>query len=91
MELREEIGLRFKQARLDKHMTQQEVAEKLGMVQTSYIRYESRPLTYDTKKAKSNWITVKSYFSANFLISLPTNYTDLPIIFNQLRRADYMK
>lgn len=40
MELREEIGLRLKQARLDKHMTQQEVVEKLGMVQTSYIRYE---------------------------------------------------
>lgn len=50
MELREEIGLRFKQARLDKHMTQQEVAEKLGMVQTSYIRYEKGKVELDYGK-----------------------------------------
>lgn len=41
MELREEIGLRLKQARLDKHMTQQEVVENWEWC---------RPLTYDTKR-----------------------------------------
>lgn len=50
MELREEIGLRLKQARLDKHMTQQEVVEKLGMVQTSYIRYEKGKVELDYGK-----------------------------------------
>lgn len=50
MELSEEIGLRLKQARTDKHMTQQQVAEKLGMRQTSYIRYEKGKIELDYEK-----------------------------------------
>ncbi len=50
MSLKQSLGARLKQARTDKHMTQKEVAEKLGMLQPAYARYESGKTELDYEK-----------------------------------------
>ena len=50
MSLKQSLGASLKQARTDNHMTQKEVAEKLGMLQPAYARYESGKTELDYEK-----------------------------------------
>lgn len=47
---KKEIGNRLKQARKNAGFTQKQVAEKLGMVQPSYIKYEDGRIELDYHK-----------------------------------------
>jgi transcriptional regulator with XRE-family HTH domain len=48
--IQKEIGLRLKEARNAAGFTQKQVAEKLGMLQPAYARYESGALELDYAK-----------------------------------------
>ena len=44
------LGQRLKELRAEKKLTQKEVAEKLGMLQPAYARYESGKTELDYEK-----------------------------------------
>ena len=48
--LKVEVGQRLKEARLSAGYTQKQVAEKMGTVQTAYIKYELGKLDLDYDK-----------------------------------------
>ncbi len=48
--LKEEVGKRLKESRKVAGYTQKQVAEKMGMVQPSYIKYELGKLELDYQK-----------------------------------------
>ena len=48
--LKEEVGKRLKESRKIAGYTQKQVAEKMGMVQPSYIKYELGKLELDYQK-----------------------------------------
>ena len=63
-ELRETIADRLKSARLDKGWTQDEVAERLGLVRSSYAHYETG----------RNLITVEHLVKLQDILDKPVNY-----------------
>lgn len=67
-----EVGKRLKEARKNAGYTQKQVAEKMGTVQTSYIKYENGRLELDYQKM----IFLCTLFdvSANYLLGLEDEF-----------------
>jgi len=63
-ELRQTIAERLKSARVDKGLTQDDVAERLGIVRSSYAHYETG----------RNMITVEHLIKLQDVLEKPVNY-----------------
>ena len=66
--LSNEVGKRLKESRKYAGLTQRQVAEKLGMLQPSYARYESGVLELDYEKL--TFLCRLFHVSADYILGL---------------------